>query len=143
MLFAFNYIDAQNISKLSQILPYVFWGISLLLIPVNIFFIWGKSERSFYYILVYFAAIASIVLMTFTPVFYYSGARTAFLPNMLFLILLYFQMTHMEKPGGLAGLIIIIAVAKLVALLVLWNTAGFPLWYGVLDTSSIPFKVTN
>ncbi len=143
MLFTFNYIDAQNISKLSQILPYVFWGISLLLIPVNIFFIWGKSERSFYYILVYFAAIASIVLMTFTPVFYYSGARTAFLPNMLFLILLYFQMTHMEKPGGLAGLIIIIAVAKLVALLVLWNTAGFPLWYGVLDTSSIPFKVTN
>jgi hypothetical protein len=142
-MFTFNYLSPQSLQSASQIVPYVFWGVSLLLIPVNIWFIWGKSERSFFYTLVYIAAIASVVVMTFTPVLYFSGARTGFLPNMLFLILLYFMIAYFKQLKGLAGLIILIAVIKLAVLFSMWNTTGFTLWYGVLDTSSIPFKVTN
>ncbi len=142
-MFSFNYLSLESLQMPSQIIPYIFWGISLLLIPINIWFIWGKSERSFFYTLIYIAAIASVIVMTFTPVLYYSGARTGFLPNMLFLILLYFIIAYFKQLKGLAALIILIAVIKLVVLLSFWNTAGFTLWYGVLDTSSIPFKVTN
>jgi hypothetical protein len=141
-LFTFNYLSAQSLLMPSQILPYIFWGVSLLLIPVNFWFAWGRSERSFFYSLIYIAAIASVILMTFSPTLYLSGARTAHLSNMLLLILLYFMLTQFEKPTKLALIIICIAAIKLIFLLTLWNETGFKLWYGVLDVSSIPFKVT-
>lgn len=143
-LFSFNYyLDMKSNYVPEQMGSYIFWGISLLLIPVNIWFIWGRSQRSFLYTLIFAAGISAIILITFTPLLYFSGARTGYLPNTLFLILLYFMLAHFEKLKKLVILIICIGLIKLVLLWTLWNATGFKLWYGVLDTNSIPFKVTN
>jgi len=140
-LFSFSYLDVQSFSNPVQMLPYIVWGPALLLIPINIWLLWGKSERSFIYTMIFIAAIGSLLLITMSPTMYFSGARTGYVTNMLFLILLYFMLTHLEKPTKLLLLIILIGVVKLVFLYSLWNATGFTLWYGVLDTSSIPFKV--
>lgn len=89
-LFAFNYLSQQSIQIPSVIFPYLFWGVSLLLIPIGIVLIWGKSKSSFFYGLLYLGAIATFALISFSPSLYVSGGRTGYIGNMLLLFLLYF-----------------------------------------------------
>lgn len=119
---------------------YIFWTAGLLLVPFSLYFLWGRSWQSLFFILVYVAALASVLASTFTPLVYFSGARTLFLANMLFLLLFIFHFANFKELFKLAVAIVCIACVKLVLFRIMCNN-GFPLWYGVLDTTSVPFKV--
>ena len=140
-VFTFHYLNPLVSQPLWYVVPYIFWTIAVLVVPVSIYLTFKKTKQSLFYILLFMAAMASIVLMTFSPTLFVSGGRTSFVSNMLLIILILFLLGHADLHKTLGPIIIGFGAFGLLMLYWTWQSRGFDIFMGNLDVSEIPFIV--
>ncbi len=140
-IFTFHFINPSTSQSILYYIPYVFWAIGILLIPISIFLIFKKTKQSIFFISLFLAAIASISLMVFSPTLFISGGRTSFVSNMLLIILILFLLQYNKLYKSFALPIIFLGLCNIGALYLTWQSRGFKIFMGNLDISEIPFIV--
>lgn len=140
-VFTFHFINPSTLQSLLYFIPYVVWGIGILLIPISIFLIFKKSKQSLFFICIFLAAIASISVMVFSPTLFVSGGRTSFVSNILLIILIVFLLQYNDLLKTFALPIIFLGICNITGIYLTWQSRGFKIFMGNLDISEIPFIV--
>lgn len=140
-LFHFHYLARDTFFRPDYFVPYLVWIPAILLIPISIYLIFKKTNYSLFYVLIYLAAMASIILITFSPTIYASGGRTSYVPEMLLALLILLLLRHEGISKDFALPMILIALFQLMMLYSSWLVGGYKLNYGVLNYQEIPFMV--
>ena len=86
-LLTFNEINLQNL-HLATLLSYSIWGVLLMLTPVMIVLLYGKSRKSSICVLLLVLAFCSAAMIFFSPTIFASGHRVFFAMSILLLLLL-------------------------------------------------------
>jgi hypothetical protein len=144
--FTFHYLSRGSFSHpdqyLDQLMPYVFWGTGLLLVPFSIWTIYKRTRFSFFYIFIFIGAMTSILITAFSPTLFASGGRTDFVSSVLLILLIMFLLSEKGQMKTLAAMILAIALIKLFMLSSTWlNHGGYQFWYGGFNIKEIPFEV--
>lgn len=140
-LFNFQFLMPGFLSRPDQWSLYLLWGIGLLLIPVSIGALFKKTKTSFFYIFLFLAAMASLLVITFSPTLFPSGGRTSLVSDTLLILLILLLLRENGLLKAFAAPILAVALFRVFMLYSTWRAGGFQLWYGVLDTNGIPFMV--
>jgi len=140
-LFNFHYLTRSTFFRTEFFVPYLVWGIGILLIPFSINWVFKGTKYNLFYLLIFLASILSILMITFSPTIYASGGRTSFVSCMLLILLIMLLLRH-ENAIWLIGIAILaVSLRNLIRLYVYWSKDGFGLIYGTLDEKEIPFMV--
>lgn len=140
-LFTFPFFIEGQPAPWIQWFPYAFWGTGLVLIPISIGMIFKHTRQTFFYAFLFLAAMASILVIAFSPTLFASGGRTSFVTDILLVLLIMFLLSEEGMLRIFTLPILAIAFTRMFILWYAWHLVGYQLTYGLLDTKGIPFEV--